>query len=387
MNRREFLRLAGLASVGAATSSSIWARAARAAARCSPNAVSGANYFGPLQPADANGLELPLGFRSRIVAQGGSVVAGTGHSWHVWADGGAVFPALPDTPDPGLPGGYIYVSNSEVGSGGGGVGALRFDWRGDIVDAYTICNGTSRNCAGGATPWGTWLTCEEVGAGRILECDPYGVVAAVYHSALGAGSYEAVAVDPKNRRLYITEDGGNNRFRRFTPTTWGDLSAGTLERMVDTGGAVSWVPDSGSNGTFFGGGEGCIYSRGKIFFTTKYDGRVWDYDPDSETLTTVYDDDTDLPTPQLTGVDNLAISRADDLLVAEDGGNMEIVMLTPECKASPIVRIVGQDGSEITGPALCPLGRRLYFSSQRGGAYGLGITYEIEGPFRRERGV
>ena len=59
------------------------------------------------------------------------------------------------------------------------------------------------------------------------------------------------------------------------------------------------------------------------------------------------------------------------------------MLLTPDCVAAPIVRITGQTGTEVTGPAFDPLGRRLYFSSQRAGAGAFGITYEVEGPFRR----
>ncbi len=46
-----------------------------------------------------------------------------------------------------------------------------------------------------------------------------------------------------------------------------------------------------------------------------------------------------------------------------------------------MLQVVGQDRSEITGPAFDPSGTRLYFSSQRGGEEGRGLTYEITGPF------
>ena len=85
----------------------------------------------------------------------------------------------------------------------------------------------------------------------------------------------------------------------------------------------------------------------------------------------------------MSGVDNVAASRAGDIIVAEDRGNMELVLIGPGCAASPLVRVVGQNLSELTGPAFDPTGRRLLFSSQRGGAAKLGITYEITGPFRR----
>src|SRR5690606_6452764 len=72
-----------------------------------------------------------------------------------------------------------------------------------------------------------------------------------------------------------------------------------------------------------------------------------------------------------------------DLIVAEDGGNMELVVVTPEREVGPLLRIVGHDLSEVTGPAFSPDGTRLYFSSQRGaGTTGLGVTWEVTGPFR-----
>ncbi len=85
---------------------------------------------------------------------------------------------------------------------------------------------------------------------------------------------------------------------------------------------------------------------------------------------------------------NVTVSRSGDILVAEDGGNLEILLITPEPNrvAAPLIRIQGQNGSEVTGPAFDPSGSRLYFSSQRAGGpspgAGPGITYEVSGPFR-----
>ena len=67
---------------------------------------------------------------------------------------------------------------------------------GTVVDAYPICTGTTLNCAGGATPWGTWLTARSIPRGQVWECDPTGHRAAVARPALGTFTHEAVAVDP-----------------------------------------------------------------------------------------------------------------------------------------------------------------------------------------------
>ena len=384
MNRREFLRVAGATALRATVGGSLWTSAARA-----DPTVSGTGPYGPLEPADANGLMLPAGFRSCVVARGDELVAGTGHVWHTDADGGAVFR---------IDGGYVYVSNSERMAGG--AGAIEFDYSGNIVDSYSICSGTRFNCAGGATPWGTWLSCEELIDGLVYECDPRGTAAAVARPALGSFAHEAVAVDPMERRLYLTEDASDGLFYRFTPDSWQDLSSGLLEAAIVTAGVVSWAtvptpnPDFGAmppdpatryqvpGAMPFNGGEGIVYHADDVYLTTKGDSRVWDYDLASSTLSVLYDDNLD-PGTQLTHGDNLTASRSSDLIVAEDPGNLELVILTPDCVAAPLVRVTGQSGTELTGPAFEPLRRRLYFSSQRGGTGGDGITYEVEGPFRR----
>ncbi|MEU7029585.1 alkaline phosphatase PhoX [Streptomyces sp. NPDC046275] len=385
MERRGFLRGAVIGTSAAAFGGSLWSGAAHAAP-----AQPGAGPYGALGAADANGIQLPAGFTSRVIARSGQTVPGTSYTWHNAPDGGACF--ADGT-------GWIYVSNSEINPGGG-ASAVRFNSSGAVTGAYRILSNTRQNCAGGRTPWNTWLSCEEVSLGYVYETDPYGVKAAVQRPALGKFKHEAAAADPVRRAIYLTEDETDGCFYRFLPTTWGDLSSGTLQVFkagTGTSGTFSWqnVPDPDgaptttrnqvSGAKRFNGGEGCYYANDTVWFTTKGDNRVWQVNLAAGTYELAYDDSL-VPggAAPLTGVDNVTGSASGDLYVAEDGGNMEICLITPDDLVTPFLRINGQSGSEITGPAFSPDGSRLYFSSQRGttGSSSGGITYEVTGPFR-----
>lgn len=134
--------------------------------------------------------------------------------------------------------------------------------------------------------------------------------------------------------------------------------------------------------TAFDGGEGIVVSGAQVFFSTKGDNTIWRYGTRTSRLKPLYRTERDR-VMRLSGVDNMTVGRARDLLVAEDGGNMELVIITAARIVAPL-QVLGQDQSELTGPAYNPAGTRLYFSSQRGGADGGGIVYEVRGPFRKK---
>lgn len=217
--------------------------------------------MGPLLPPDANGLQLPVGFSSRVVAVFNQPpIPGQAFRWHSDPDGGGVF----RTDD----GGWIYVSNSEardattlfgqippgtplsqlasrdslaalspvtqVVSGllplslvlpfGGGVSALRFDREGRLVDAYPVQRNTTTNCSGGVTPWGTWINGEEIADGYMFECSPLRDGGApIRLDRFGRKAHEMAAIDENGRAIYHTEDlTDQDRFYRtvFAAADW-----------------------------------------------------------------------------------------------------------------------------------------------------------------------
>ena len=412
LTRRRFIQTGLAAGTAAALGAGFWRETLAAAP-----ARAAAGPYGALGAPDANGLKLPEGFSSRVIARGNLPVAGTNHVRAIFPDGQATY----RTPDDG----WILVTNSEVPTGssgdrpgipriedlaqqllgsarlGAGAGAIRFRPDGSIASAYRILDGTSTNCAGGPTPWGTWLSCEETEDGRVWECDPTGVRPAIVRPALGRFKHEAAAVDPAGRRVYLTEDLVDGGFYRFTPDRYPDLGSGVLEiATVARGGSVSWkrVPDpSGASAatrnqvpgkTDFKRGEGLWFDSGTVYLATTSDGRIHAYDAATETIEVLYDKKA-LQDPPIDGVDNITVSRSGDLFVCEDIGaeTLDIVMITPERTVSRFLTLTGPSAtglpvvnSELTGVVFDPSGTRMYFGSQRG--FGFGLTYEVTGPFR-----
>lgn len=398
--------------------------------------------IGPLREVpDVHGVRTPEGFATRVVAINGELPQPGGMSaqwplpggvgnrpWHIFPDGGGVVPR--DN------GGWIYISNSEVpGVGSIGftfpelaglttpienfvpglaqVGTLVFDPDGTIVDSYTILSGTTFNCAGGVTPWKTWLSCEEHPGGLVWECDPYQAGQGLACPTLGVFAHEAIAIDPQHRMLYLTEDMPDGRFYRWIadPSDWPEgagraaLQSGRLQVLVVGGdgveGALSgpqpihWLDARNphapqhenrlAESTVFEGGEGVWYFRGIVYFATKGDDRIWAIDVAAQTIEVIYDRATAVaPNDILSGVDNLFVTDQGDVLVAEDGGDMQVVVILPDGTLKPLLQVVGQDASEVAGIAFSPDGRRMYFTSDRGGrnglggfTNGLGMVYEL----------
>ncbi len=351
--------------------------------------------YGPRRAANEHGLRLPDGFESRLIARGEEPVPGTDYRWHLASDGMATFPAKD--------GGWLLVSNSETLEGG--ASAVRFDARGRTHSAYRVLEGTSQNCSGGGTPWGTWLSCEEMPTGFVWECDPRGRRPAVRHPAMGVFKHEAAAVDPRGKRIYLTEDLMDGGVYRFTPSRWHDLSEGLLEiATVARNGRVTWteIPDPSAGrvdtrrqvrgSTRFKRAEGIWHDDGVVYISTTGDSRVYAYDIRRERIEVLYDGLGEGYTP-LMRVDQLTASRAGEVFVCEDlaTAEIDIGMIDRRGRVSKFLSATGpiHAGSELTGVTFDPSGRRMYFSSQRAygknGHEGPGAIFEVSGPFRRAR--
>lgn len=397
-SRRAFIQT-GLAAAGTiALGPGFWREALAAPAKPGPGP------YGPLGSPDQFGLALPQGFSARLIAKGGAPVVGTGYDFPIFPDGSATYP-LSD-------GGWILAVNSEspsppetpvgpIGGGaqnGGGASGIRFGPDGSVRSAYRILSNTNTNCAGGKTPWGTWMSCEEVDNGLVWECDPTGEKPAVARPYMGTFKHEAVCVDPAGKRLYLTEDTGDSGFYRFTPDNYPDCSIGQLEiAFVDADGAVHWnrIPDPSAattptrkqvGMTKFERGEGIWFDSGIVYVATTSDNKIHAYDPVTETIEVVYDQK--IGDGPLNGVDNVTAAPSGDIYVCEDNGTSQIDMgiLTPEGEVARFLTASGSmhEMSELTGVCFDPSGKRMYFGAQRS-LGGPGALFEVSGPFRERQ--
>lgn len=444
IDRRTFLRRSALALGGLAVAGGPLQALMAGSARQT------ASGYGPLFEAadEITGLpliRLPRGFRYISFGWTGDPLSD-----------GTPTPALHDGMDivATQRGRVVLVRNHEVGLGtpfgdsaitydplaGGGTTNLVFNlregqWEGPAVASLT---GTIRNCAGGGTPWGSWLTCEEnlsttasATHGWVFESSASAQASPVPLTAMGRFNHEAVAVDRKTGIVYETEDRGTAGFYRFLPNVPGQLSQGGQLQMLKVVGVqqadltgsvgvgstfpVEWVdipfPERlNSPGTtdtlgvfmqgFERGGavfkrlEGCWPAGRRILFVSTSggdlgEGQVWEYRTSKQRLRLIYESPAEAT---LDNPDNITVSPRGGILLCEDGDlvGQRLIGLTQEGDAFPFAQnnivlngekngIVGDfRDKEWAGACFSRDGEWLFVNIQTPG-----ITFAITGPWNK----
>lgn len=386
ISRRSFLVTGSLAAFAAPL------QALRARIAAGIPAFDGIGY-GPLLPVkDATTglplLELPEGFRYLTFGWTGDAMSND-RPTPAAHDGMAAFA--------GADGTVILVRNHELSASlafgdtpydpqaGGGTTTIVFDPKAErVVSMRPSLSGTFRNCAGGRTPWGSWLSCEESVIapaaenpttkqhGYIFEVPATGVSNAEPLEAMGCFVHEAIAVDPATGIVYETEDRQRAGLYRFTPKTSDRLADGGRLQMLAIDGrprfdtsrgqragvtyGVHWVDipepdrphanaeqlDGGGvlaqgldrGGAIFSRLEGATFGDGRLFVTATDGGdarlgQVWELDPRNERLHLVYES---TGTQFLNMPDNVCLSPRGGLAICED------------CKGIPCLHGLMRDG-------------------------------------------
>lgn len=342
-----------------------------------------------------------------------------------------------------VPAGKMYDTGKGKHPQLGGTSNFVFNLRNQTVESHFLSlAGTIRNCAGGPTPWGTWISCEETvfrannnldhdhgynfevpASAKMGLCDPIPL------KAMGRFNHEAVAVDPASGIVYQTEDRDDGLITRFIPNTPGKLSdGGRLQALVVKGqpscDTRNW-PDKGTEAfpigqaletewmliedpenpkdkmraemhsagaAIFARGEGMWYGSGKIYFACTSGGiakggQVFIYEPSPHEGTP---DESKQPgrltlylepnnTHLLQYGDNLTVAPWGDIILCEDGADDQYLRgITSDGKIYTLARNSYFGKSELCGVCFSPSHSTLFVNIQKPG-----ITLAVNGPWER----
>lgn len=453
LTRRAFIGISAAAGAGLAFNRLVERGGLYASGRYD-ELIARAGAYGQLHPTAAKNtgevlLALPEGFEYHVFGRTGDKMS-DGRATPRAHDGMAAFQVGSE---------LRLVRNHEINNGlgaegvtigdeklsydklaGGGTTTLVIDAKTrEIKRDFVSLSGTLHNCAGGPTPWGSWISCEETVFGKSRHRDmsmrerggfdqPHGYCFEVTASsdgcvdpvplkAMGRFVHEAVAVDPGSGYVYLTEDRGTAGFYRFIPNKKGVLAEGGKLQMLAVKGSerfdtrhglkqgrtfdVVWVdidePDSpkaekdelcifkqglAAGGATFARLEGCWYGNERIYFTSTSGGdskrgQVWQYTPgDGGELNLLFESPAE---EVLDAPDNLCVSPRGGLVICEDGGGSNFVRgLTPEGRIFDLARnmVKGFENKEFAGATFSPDGETLFFNIQTPG-----LTFAVWGPW------
>ncbi|ALF52812.1 phosphatase [Nostoc piscinale CENA21] len=414
-SRRKFFTLAGTGTAGAVLLSPLQAFYAQR--------ILAAGPYGALQPDPLGVLDLPAGFSYRRLSETEQTMT-DGYRVPGGHDGMAAFA--------GANGNTILIRNHELSpsssnglsapnsrkyntSARGGCTKLVVNSSRNLVEHRGVLAGTIRNCAGGPTPSGSWLSCEETFEtnnnkrhGYVFEVPSSAntFVTPVPLTAMGRFNHEAAAVDPNTGYIYMTEDQPNGLFYRFIPNQTNNLSAGgTLYalRIIGSSGintatnfpkntqiTVDWVtintPDPANDtvrtegynkgAARFSGGEGIFYGSGYVYFTCKSggssgDGQIWRYSPTNNTVELYIEPNN---SGLLDNPDNIIVFPNRDIFLCEDGDGTDYILgITPSGSLYKFARNA-LNTSEFAGVCFSPDGQTMFVNMQTPG-----ITFAIWG--------
>lgn len=345
--------------------------------------------------AEEYGIRLSHGLTIRLLAETGKTLDLTSPDgeesksslpFHIEPDGAHAF-ELDD-------GGWVYISNSEGEQGTGGVYSLEFDPSGRLRNYTQLLNDTTRNCNGGATPWNTWVSCEECPGGQCWQVDPTGQRTSM-RTSLGessGGFFEAFAFawvendDGAVRPVFfVTEDTKQGALRRFRPDV--DQSLGW--NMLHEGGTVDYLeflPEGQFQWTssladgkasaekYYRNSEGIVYHDGELLFVSKVQKELFrlnleegTYEQESTTLDSIPGGGSFEAQP-----DHLVAAEVDAeslLFFSEDGGTSPGVYVQHGDIYFTLLEAVDDQykGDETTGLAFSPNGLFFYFCLQENG--------------------